>query len=74
MSLQLQFNLAGAWRNVLTFDEAELEVVMPAARTLLQAANRHSAGVRVMTPQGEVRLAMDVDGYRRDWPFRERRP
>ena len=72
MSLTLDFNLAGSWRKVLVFDEAQLALVAPAARTLLQAAGRGEASFRVVTSDGEVRLIEDKEG-RHEWPFRERR-
>lgn len=69
MSFTLQFNLAGAWRNVLAFEDEQLETVTRAAIVLLRAAGHETTSIRVTSDGGEVRLICDRDG-RHDWPFR----
>ena len=74
MSFKLQFNLRGGWRDVLSVDcdepSIDFDLVVDAARGLLEAAGATTASFRMVRDDGEVAMIEDRFG-RKDWPFRK---
>lgn len=72
MNLVLQFNLRGAWRNVLAFEadapSLDLDLIAESAKTLLDLATTDASLRVIIHGAGDVVLLVDKFG-RKDWPY-----